>query len=165
MFNVRSSSKKFRFVVSDEDRQNLPQTFTELRQRCNEIKNEIHAHDNNIDFAEKIFMFFKDCGLITRANIDFLNDNYKCRKNFYYPMNPVGGVLRREGLSMGNPSKYYKKRAVICEGVTFFVSNYWFDNYTNTNKAEFYNWVVNKALVRLGFPQNLQVRELLYIPY
>lgn len=35
----------------------------------------------------------------------------------------------------------------------------------NKNKAEFYNWVVNRALVNLGVPQNLQARKFLHNLY
>ena len=161
--------KPIYFTVADTDPKFPPETFEELRQRCNEIKREIPARGDNKIFAEKIFTFFKDCGLITRANVNFLSDSYSCKRTFYFPMNPVGGILRKDGLSMGSPAKYYcsknKGRAVVFEDVVYYISSYWFDSQTNTNKAEFYNWVVNKALVNLGIQQNLQARELLYNPY
>ncbi|MBR2774938.1 MAG: hypothetical protein IKD73_08150 [Selenomonadaceae bacterium] len=165
LIDVKHFSRNVPFVVADTDPQYTPRTFEELKQCCDDIKREIPAKGNNKVFVEKLFTFFKDCGLITLANVAFLNDSFSCRKEFYYPMNPVGGILRKKGLSMGSPGKYYKKRAVVCEHEIYYISNYWYDNATNTNKAEFYNWVVNKALVKLDVPQNLQARGLLYIPY
>lgn len=157
------------FTVADTDPQNPPKTFEEFRERCDDIKREIPAQGDNKSFAEKIFTFFKDCGLITPANVAFLSNSFSCRREFFYPMNPLGGVLRKVGLSMGNPVRYYcsknKGRAVICAGEVYYISNYWYDNAINTNKAEFYNWVINRALVNLDVPQDLRARKLLYNPY
>ena len=162
--------KPIYFTVADTDPKFPPETFEELRQRCNEIKAELHAHGDNTAFAEKIFTFFKDCGLITRTNIAFLSDKYSCDREFHCTMNPLGGVLRRDGLSMGNPKRYYcsknKGRAVIFEYEIYYITSQWYaPGMSNPTKPEFYNWVVNKALVNLGIPQNLQARELLYNPY
>ena len=161
--------KPIYFVVSDTDPQYPPRTFEELRRRCDEIKREIPAKGDNKLFTEKLFTFFKDCGLITWENIALLSDKIRCDREFHCAMNPLGGVLRKEDLPMGNPKRYYctknRGRAVACDGFVYYISSQWYDTYANTNKAEFYNWVVNRALVNLGVPQNLQTRGLLYIPY
>lgn len=163
--------KPFYFVVTDTAPKYSPKTFEEFRKRCDEIKSLIPAQGDNTVFAEKIFTFFKDCGLITGANVAFLSDKNSCNRVFRYTMNPLGGVLRKKGLSMqtGNTSRtlrYYctknRGRAVICEDVVFYISSQWYDTDNNQNKAEFYNWVVNKALINLSFPQNLQSRGLFY---
>ena len=162
------SFKPIYFTVADTDLQNPPRTFSELEQRCNEIKNYIPAQGDNKIFAEKIFTFFKDCGLITRANVAFLSDKYSCDKFFHCAMNPLGGVLRRSGLPMktGVTRRYYSSknrgRAVICEGEIYYISSQWFDTFANQNKAAFYNWVVQKALENLGVSRNLQTRTLLW---
>lgn len=162
------SFKPIYFVVADTDRQNPPRTFAELRQRCDEIKDCIPSQGNNTRFAEKIFTFFKDCGLITRANVNFLSSKNSCDRFFHCTMNPLGGVLRKAGLPMktGVTNRYYcsknRGRAVVCEGEVYYISSQWFETFANQNKAAFYNWVVNEALENFGISKNLQTRELLW---
>ena len=162
------SFKPIYFVVADTEPQNPPRTFNELRQRCDEIKDLIPAQGDNKIFAEKIFTFFKDCELITRANINFLNNKNACDRYFHCTMNPLGGVLRKAGLPMktGVTRRYYSSknrgRAVVCEGEVYYISSQWYETFANQNKAAFYNWVVNKALENFAIPKNLQTRELLW---
>lgn len=166
------------FVVSDTDKQDRPIDVEDLKTRFNEItalipQPPVKEPDNNMRFVEKAFTLFKDCGLINKENVEALNDPDFCQKNFDTKMNPLGGVLRREDLTMWdkNNLRYYcphkelknpsdiesanrnawsgkSKLAVICEGVTYYISNDWFSNdKPRPTKSEFAMklllWAVN----------------------
>ena len=144
-------AKPIYFVVADTDPQNPPKSFEELRNRCNEIKKELPAHGDNTNFTEKVFMLFKDCGLITPENIAFLTDKNSCDQKFKCKMNPLGGVLREDGLPMGNPKRYYctksKGRAVRCESVVYYITSQWYaPGMSNPTKPAFYNWFVQQVI-------------------
>ena len=166
------------FVVSDTDKQDRPIDVEDLKTRFNEItalipQPPVREPGNNMQFVEKAFTLFKDCGLITKENVEALNDPDWCQKNFDTKMNPLGGVLRREDLTMWdkNNLRYYcpreelknlsdieaakrnawggkSKLAVICEGETYYISNDWFSNdKPRPTKSEFAKklllWAVN----------------------
>ena len=175
----------FYFVVSDEDKKNWPIDDNDLEARITEIFALIpqppkREHDNNMRYVEKAFTLFKDCGLITEKYMEYLNDKAWCDSHingYDQPhcerMNPLGGVLRREGLKMWDTGlRYYcpyeeltqtsdkmiadtkkypgaSKLAVICEGVTYYVSNDWYsDDQTYPTKSAFALWlflVTNRA--------------------
>ena len=159
------------FIVSDTDKQNFPIDNADLTKRMREIRDlipqpETRQADNNMHFAEKAFTLFKDCGLISKENVEALNDAQWCNNMFNtlrikgivekdIKMNPLGGILRKEGLTMwsGGGLRYYcpfdelkvqsdidvdltkeegrrgkSKLAVICEGVTYYISNDWYSN-------------------------------------
>ena len=144
------------FVVSDKDPQNPPKTFDELKQRCDAIKTQIPSQGKNTGFVELIFMFFKDCGLITRSNVAFLSNKELCDDIFQCTMNPLGGVLQREGLPMvsSRTNRYYctknRGRAVECDGEIYFITSQWYGpEDSNPTKVEFYNRVVQMALKNL----------------
>lgn len=159
----------FVFIVSDTDKKNFPINNADLRRRLKEITDlipqpETREIDNNMRFVEKAFTLFKDCGLITKENIDALNDSEWCYENFNslkiqgiveknIRMNPLGGILRKEGLTMwgGGGLRYYwpfaelkvqsdieialtktrrgkSKLVVVCNGENYYISNDWFSN-------------------------------------
>ena len=144
------------FIVADTDKQNRPVDEEDLNRRIEEIKALIpqpleKTVGNNMRFVEKAFTLFKDCGFIGKENLEVLGDGDWCQKNFGMKMNPLGGVLRRDGLTMWDKTnlRYYcpryelkvdsdrltavekqwngaSKMAVVCEGVTYYISNDWF---------------------------------------
>lgn len=160
---------EFVFIVSDTDKKNFPINNADLMGRLKEISDlipqpETKEIDNNMRFVEKAFTLFKDCGLITKKNVDALNDPEWCYKTFNslkiqgiveknIRMNSLGGILRKEGLTMwgGGGLRYYcpfaelkvqsdieialtktrrgkSKLAVVCDGETYYISNDWFSN-------------------------------------
>lgn len=171
----------FNFVVSDTDEQNLPRDIEDLKRRIDEIRAWIPQpkklkRGNNMTFASKAFELFKDCGLISRHNLELLNDKEWCDENIgsiriagekaCSQINPLGGVVRREDLPMCDKSnlRYYcprnelkldsdiavaakgfggaSKLAVVCEGVTYYISNDWFsDDKIRPTKSAFANWL------------------------
>lgn len=151
-------SQKIYFVVSDTQPQNTPRTRAEFLSRCHEIEALLPAQGNNVAFVEAIFTFFRDCGLITRDNIELLSDKYRCNRTFSCNMNPLGGVLRREGLPMstGRTLRYYctknRGRAVICQGEVYYISNDWYAmSAARPTKNIFYDWVLQKAYAKFAF--------------
>ena len=90
---------------------------------------QTRENDNNIRFTEKAFILFADCGLIQKALVENLNDKNWCDyqdisemneilKNQSLAseiefstcsMNPLGGVLRKRGLTMWDKTnlRYY----------------------------------------------------------
>lgn len=146
------------FVVSDAQFQNTPISTDDFIQRCLEIEEWLPARGNNVAFVEKIFELFRDCNLITRANVNFLSSKTLCDEFFETTMNPLGGVLRHKSLPMskpGDPLRYYstknKGRAVILENETYYISSQWYaDDTGNPNKEEFYKWVVSNVLVNFS---------------
>lgn len=180
----------FYFIVSDKDDQNPPRDNEDLMKRLGEIQKWIpqppkRQRDNNMKFAKMAFTLFKDCGLITRENMEHLNNKQWCDKNIAYfeltgecvcsRMNPLGGVVRREDLPMCDKSnlRYYcprdelklqtdidiasdrfggaSKLAVVCEDVTYYISNDWFsaDKQIPT-KVAFTAWLAMQALKIFG---------------
>lgn len=141
-----------RFIVSDTDTKNFPKDEDDLKERLSIVAKGLPDQGNNIDpFVIPAFTLFKDCGLITKKNLELLNDERWCLTTFGIKMNPLGGVVRREGLSMWDETnlRYYcpddelqvrsdiekapnsawhgrSKLAVVCEGVTYYISNDWF---------------------------------------
>ena len=64
------------FIVADTDKQNRPKDLNDLEQRFWEVRQRIpqpavKAPGNNMNFAEKAFTLFKDCGLITKKMLSF----------------------------------------------------------------------------------------------
>ena len=134
--------------VSDRDLQDFPKDKDELDNRLKGIAALIpqppkKIKGNNIEFAQKAFTLLKDCGLITENIIKALNDPFWCERTFKMKMNPLGGVLRREDLSMYDSGlRYYIKYAVVCKGVTYFISNDWFsDDKPRPTKRAFFGWL------------------------
>ena len=151
-------SQKIYFVVSDTQPQNTPRTRAEFLSRCHEIEALLPAQGDNVAFVEAIFTFFRDCGLITRDNIEILSDKYRCKRTFSCTMNPLGGVLRRASLltSRSGVRRYYctknRGRAVICEGEVYYISNDWYEmSAARPTKNIFYDWVLQKAYANLTF--------------
>lgn len=170
-------AKPFYFVVSDTDKQNRPTDVEDFINRFNEItalipQPPVREHDNNMRFVEKAFTLFKDCGLITKENVEALNDPNWCQTKFNIKMNPLGGVLRKEGLTMWDTGlRYYcpyeeltqtsdkmiadtkqfrgaSKLAVICEGVTYYISNDWLsDDKSRPTKSEFERNLIIEAII------------------
>lgn len=168
----------FYFVVSDTDKQDRPIDVEDFINRCNEItalipQPPVRESDNNMRFVEKAFTLFKDCGLITKENVEALNDPNWCQNKFNTRMNPLGGVLRREDLTMWdkNNLRYYcpreelknlsdveaanrnawsgaSKLAVICGGVTYYISNDWFsDDKPRPTKSKFTRNLIMEAII------------------
>ena len=177
----------FYFVVRDTDEQNPPRDSEDLKRRIDEIRAWIpqpqkRQRDNNMIFASKAFELFKDCGLISRDNLELLNDKEWCDENIDFiriagekacsQINPLGGVVRREDLPMCDKSnlRYYcprnelkldsdidvaekgfggaSKLAVVCEGVTYYISNDWFsDDKIRPTKSAFTNWLLIWAFI------------------
>lgn len=149
-------SNSFYFVVSDTDEQNPPINEEDLNRRKQEITALIpqpltKEKDNNMRFVEKAFTLFKDCGFVTESGVKFLADEVWCNSVCGVKMNPLGAILRRKGLPMWdkNNLRYYcpynelefpsdietaktktwngkSKLAVVCKGVTYYISNDWF---------------------------------------
>lgn len=177
--------KDVNFVVSDTDEQNFPVNMEDLQKRLEIIKKGIPQQGDNINpFVIPAFTLFKDCGLITKSNLETLNDKNWCDSNiavgnFAPPiqMNPLGGILRKEGLPMWSISKNNKanlryycpqcelkvisdievaenalypgacKCAVICEGVSYYISNDWFsDDKSRPTKKNFFAWLTNVTI-------------------
>lgn len=171
------------WTVSDKDQQYLPKDNDELFRRLKEIGDlipqpEQKELDNNIRFAQKAFALLKDCGFISKENVEALNDPDWCYENFNsikittlakndFKMNPLGGVLRRDGLTMWDSGlRYYcpfeelkvasdieialtkerkgaTKLAVICEGTTYYISNDWYSNdHPRYTKTAFVIWLI-----------------------
>ena len=168
----------FYFVVSDTDKQDRPIDVEDFINRCNEItalipQPPVREPDNNMRFVEKAFTLFKDCGLINKENVEALNDPNWCQNKFNTKMNPLGGVLRREDLTMwdNNNLRYYcpreelklssdietadrrqwsgaSKLAVICGGVTYYISNDWFsDDKPRPTKSKFTRNLIIEAII------------------
>lgn len=150
------------WTVSDTDEKNFPRDNDELFNRFKEIRALIpqptqREGDNNIRFVQKAFELFKDCNLISKENVESLNDSDWCYKKFnelkiktlserFFKMNPLGGVLRREGLSLrdtGGRLRYYPEMAVICEGTKYYISNDWYsDEQPRYTKTTFLLWLM-----------------------
>lgn len=163
------------FIVADTDEQNRPVDEEDLNWRIEEIRAlipqpPVKITGNNMRFVEKAFTLFKDCGYISKKNLELLSDGDWCQKYFGTKMNPLGGVLRRDGLSMWDKTnlRYYcprselkvatdiltalekqwngaSKMAVVCEGVTYYISNDWFsEDKPRPTKSAFaeilFNW-------------------------
>lgn len=158
------------WTVSDTDRQNFPTDGNDLKRRLAAIERWIPKQpgNNNIQFVKAAFTLIKDLGIISKTLVESLSDWTWCRDVFGCAMNPMptGGVLRREGMSMWSSSnlRYYcpysqlrvagdiedanrkkwtseTKLAVIFEGVTYYISNNWFDDENRQQKKIFYNWL------------------------
>ena len=148
----------------------------DLQKRWQEIAELIpqpqtRENDNKIRFTDKDFTLFADCGLIQKVLVENLNDKNRCDSQDISEMkeilknqslaseiefstcsmNPLGGVLRKRGLTMWDKTnlRYYcpyeeltqtpdiktakektikgkSKLAVICEGETYYISNDWY---------------------------------------
>ena len=177
VIDVTSFSRNINFVVSDKDTKDPPKDFEELKRRCDEIKPWIpqpkrKIQGNNAIFTALIFTLFKDLGFVNKRNVELLNDANWCNSVFGIRMNPLGGVLRREDLTLCDSNlRYYcpyndlkapsdiatanmkkwkatSKLAVICEGVTYYISNDWFaPGKGRPTKSTFYNWFM-RCLIR-----------------
>lgn len=89
------------FIVSDTDEKNFPIDEADLQARLNEVKAGLPKQGDNINpFIIPAFTLFKDCGLITKEKVELLNDAQWCNSTFRVKMNPLGGVLRKKGLTM-----------------------------------------------------------------
>ena len=176
--DVKRFARNVEFVVSDTDPQDTPKTFEELRKRCDEIKlwipqPEKRIQGNNTIFTVLAFSLFKDLNFIQKETVEKLNDKNWCNRTFGTKMNPLGGVLRKEDLTMWDKTnlRYYcprdelknlsdiktadkkqwngaSKLAVICEGVTYYINNDWFDdsNKSRPTKSAFYKWFVQRIV-------------------
>lgn len=158
------------WTVSDTDRQNFPIDVNDLKRRLATIERWIPKQpgNNNIQFVKAAFTLIKDLGIISKTLVESLSDWTWCRDVFDCTMNPMpdGGILRREGFPMWSSGglRYYfpyselrvvadieaakKKRwtsetklAVICEGVTYYISNNWFDDENRQQKRNFHRWL------------------------
>ena len=103
LIDVKHFARNAQFVVADTDTQNPPETFEELRVRCDDIKlwipkPEKRIQGNNTIFTVLTFTLFKDLNFINRKTVEKLNDANWCNRIFAVKMNPLGGVLRREDL-------------------------------------------------------------------
>ena len=122
--------------------------------------------DNNLKFVKESFTLLKDCGLINSDIVDKLSDKRWCDASIAarYAMNPLGGVLRPKGqpvwdkttlryycafedlevpedieTAMSRANKGKVTVAVICDGVTYYISNDWFsENQQRPTKPAFY---------------------------
>ena len=136
------------WTVSDTDARDFPKNNDDLDSRLKEIAALIpqplkKIKGNNVEFAQKAFTLLKDCGLITEDIIKALNDPFWCERTFNMKMNPLGGVLRQEGLPMYDSGlRYYTKHMVICKGVPYCISNDWFsDDKPRPTKRAFFCWL------------------------
>ena len=169
------------FYVSDTQEKNFPVDENDLKNRLAKIAAGLPQQGDNIKpFVIPALELFRDCGLITKENIEILH-----RKSFVWTeenswgqkiqremdMNPLGGVLRRKGLTMWDNTnlRYYcpkielivpsdieianrkawngkKKLVVICENTTYYISNDWYaPEKPRPTKKIFYNWLAEKA--------------------
>ena len=136
------------WTVSDTDARDFSKDEATLDNRLKEIAALIpqplkKRRGNNVEFAQKAFTLLKDCGLVTEKIIKALNDPRWCNETFKMKMNPLGGVLRQEGLPMYDSGlRYYTKHAVICKGVRYYISNDWFsDDKPRPTKRAFFGWL------------------------
>ena len=191
--DVKRFARNVQFVVSDIDPQYPPRTFEELLERCNEIKAWIpqpkeRVSGNNMIFTALTFTLFKDLNFIQREIVENLNDANWCKRTFEPKINPLGGVLRREDLTQWDRTnlRYYcpckeltnsadidianerqwngaSKLAVICRGVTYYISNDWFDDSKpRSTKPAFYNWFVRRIVNEYSTLVNGKATELFY---
>ena len=145
-----------------------------MKRRLAKVAKGLPKQGDNINkFVIPAFILLKDCALITQENIEFLNSKSECDYRFGIKMNPLGGVLRKKGLTMWDKTnlRYYcpndklilrsdietagrkkgnfgggSKLAVICKGITYYISNDWFaDDTARPTKRKFYNWLQEKA--------------------
>ena len=169
------------FIVSDTQEKNFPVDKDDLKNRLAKIAEGLPDQRDNINpFVIPAFYLFRDCGLIKKENIEILH-----RKSFVWTeenswgqkiqremdMNPLGGVLRRKGLTMWDKTnlRYYcpkielivpsdieianrkawngiSKLVVICENTTYYISNDWYaPEKPRPTKKIFYNWLAEKA--------------------
>ena len=152
------------FYVSDTDTKNFPTDENDLNKRLEEIKKGFPQQRNNVKpFVKPALELIRDCGLITKENIEVLSRRYISwiDKNGLgrfiqreLAMNPLGGVLRREGLDMydacGHRRYYYDGRDIVyivCEGTKYYLSNHWFskEKPRPTKDVFFYHWLEKKA--------------------
>lgn len=151
------------FFVSDGGDNNFPTDENDLKARLAKIAEGLSDQGDNVKpFVIPAFKLFKDCGLITKENIEILSRKSLVwtEKNSWgrmvqreLDMNPFGGVLRREDLSMyddgGYRRYYYDGRDtifIVFEGVRYYISNDWFSpSKPRPTKLVFYNWLEKKA--------------------
>ena len=160
---------------------NFPKDEDDLKNRLAKIAEGLPDQRDNINpFVIPAFELFRDCGLITKENVEILSRKslvwieknslgQNIQKELY--MNPLGGVLRRKGLTMWDNTnlRYYcpkielivpsdieianrkawngnSKLVVICENTTYYISNDWFaPEKPRPTKKIFYNWLAKKA--------------------
>ena len=173
-----------RKIWRDTDAVNFPADIDEWKKRMSEIaalipQPIIKERGNNINFVDKAFSLLADCGLIRKDVVEKLNDKNWCDSNISLgaeippcKMNPLGGVLRKEGLTMWdkNNLRYYcppeklvvpsdietatcrqfkgaSELAVICEGEIYYISNDWFaEDKPRQTKNNFYFWISRVTL-------------------
>ncbi len=182
---------------SDTDLPNFPTDRQEWKKRMSEIALLIPQpatraeRGNNINFVEKAFTMLADCGLINKEIVENLNDKTYCDSQIIFGseippcvMNPLGGVLRKKGLTMYYKSKprYYcpveefvvqsdiekqfegsSKLAVICEGETYYISNDWYSgDKPRPTKYNFYFWITSlteKVCTKYWQQKNLEIMK------
>lgn len=127
---------------------NFPKNAAELISRLEVIKKGVPNQGNNIErFAIPAFKLFVDCGLDNHDVISELTMKSFCDRRFGCTMNPLGGVLRHQDLSMFDKNgqlRYYSQKEtlyVTLEGVRYYVSNYW----QFGCKKAFFEWLKAKA--------------------
>ena len=98
---------------------NFPKDEDDLKNRLAKIAEGLPDQRDNINpFVIPAFELFRDCGLITKENIEILQKQYlrwmdidenKLPVIVDTRMNPLGGVLREKGLTMcdGSNLRYY----------------------------------------------------------
>ncbi len=134
---------------------------------CGLITPENMEHLNDKDWCDKNIDLYQVVGDIPNSPLSGVvsEGDKPCSQ-----MNPLGGVVRREDLPMCDKSnlRYYcpcdelklqsdievvsdgfggaSKLAVVCEGVTYYISNDWFSqDKPRPTKWAFYKWLVMKA--------------------
>ena len=187
-------------IWSDMDIPNFPTNLDDWKKRMNEIallipQPETRERGNNMKFVEKSFTLLADCGLINKDIVAKLNDKNFCDTQITFgaevmpcKMNPLGGVLRKKGLTMWDKTnlRYYcpvdelvvvsdietakikqfkgaSKLAVECAGETYYISNDWFDqNKPRPTKNNFYFWLAMttyNACEKYWLQRNLEIMK------
>lgn len=185
-------------IWSDTAPLNFPVDRDAWKKRINEIALLIpqpvtRERGNNINYVDKVFTLLADCGLITKEIAEKLNDKNYCDSQITFgaelppcTMNPLGGVLRKNGLTMWdkNNLRYYcppeelvvpsdietaqikqfkgaSKLSVVCGEDVYYISNDWFSgDKPRPTKYNFYFWVASlteKACTKYWQQKNLEL--------
>ncbi len=159
------------------DYSKIPPDKNDWSRRMNEIAalaKESKRRNHKINFVVKAFDMISDCGMLTKETVENLSNKNWCDSNINFgaeippcKMNPLGGVLRKEGLTMWdeNNLRYYcplaelvvpsdietankkalkseSKLAVNCNDIFYYISNDWLNvNNARPTKNNFYFWI------------------------
>lgn len=137
------------WTVSDKDSQNFPKDEEELERRLAVLRNGVPNQGDNIKpFVIPAFELLRDCGMIEKRTIQILSDKETCDNAFGYPLNSLGGVIRRQGLPMydkaGHPRYYFDGQKILyvsLDGVRYYISNNWWE----VCKEKFFKWLAAKT--------------------